>query len=106
MNEVFDTNQLPGRRLSIKKMISLHPHMDIGEAVRIAKRDMATQLATKMLEGEPFFWERGGKIEQFATLEYGADCIVLTQEEYVALKRKAFADGLRHATGFIPMIPD
>lgn len=103
MNEVFDINQLPGRRLSVRKMIALHNHMQIGEAVRIVQETMARQLAATILEGEPFFWSRGDKVAQFSTLEYGADCIVLTTEEYAALKRESFKDGAKHAQGFMPM---
>ena len=103
MNEIFNTNQLPGRRLSVRKMIALHPHMQISEAVRIAQRDMAMQLATKILEGDPFFWERGDKVAQFSTLEYGADCIVMTADEYATLKRESFKDGVKHAQGFMAM---
>ena len=103
MNEVFDINQLPGLRLSVRKMVALHQHMNIGDAVRMVQRDMAMQLATKILEGEPFFWSRGDKVAQFSTLEYGADCIVLTTEEYAALKREAFKDGVKHAQGFMAM---
>lgn len=101
MNDVFDINQLPGRRLSVRKMIATQQHMNLGEAVRIVQRDMAMQLATKILEGPPFFWERGDKVAQFSTLEYGADCIVLTTEEYAALKREAFQNGVKHAQGFM-----
>ena len=103
MNEVYDINQLPGRRLSVRKMISLHPHVQIGDAVRIVQEIMARQLAATILEGEPFFWSRGDKVAQFSTLEYGADCIVLTTEEYAALKLKSFKDGVKHAQGFMPM---
>jgi len=103
MNEVFDTNQLPGRRLSVRKMIALNRHMNIGDAVRIVQRDMAMQLATTILEGDPFFWERGDKVAQFSTLECGADCIVMTTEEYATLKREAFKDGVKHAQGFMAM---
>ncbi len=103
MNDIFDANQLPGRRLSVRKMIALHQCMSIDEAICAVKRDMAMQLATKILEGEPFFWSRGDKVAQFSTLEYGADCIVLTTEEYAALKREAFKDGVKHAQGFMVM---
>lgn len=103
MNEVFDINQLPGLRLSIRKMISLHPYMEIGEAVMRVQQDMARQLAVKILEREPFFWSRADKVAQFSTLEYGADCIVMTTDEYAALKRETFKDGVKHAQGFMPM---
>ena len=103
MNEIFDLNQLPGRRQSVRKMISMHQHMQIGEAIRIVQETMARQLAQTILESEPFFWSRGDKVAQFDTLEYGADCIVLTTAEYAALKREAFKDGVKHAQGFMAM---
>lgn len=106
MSEIFDINQLPGRRLSVHKMVALPPHPQISEAVRLVQRDMAMQLATKILEGEPFFWERHTKVPQFSAIEYGADCIVLTTDEYAALKREAFKDGAKHAQGFMPIPPD
>lgn len=103
MNDVFDISRLPGRRLSVRKMVALQQNMKISEVERIVKREMAMQLATKILEGAPFFWERGGKVDQFSTLEYGADCIVLTTEEYAALKRESFKDGVKHAQGIMVM---
>lgn len=106
MNEVFDINQLPERRMSVRKMVALHQHMNIGDVVRIVQRDMAMQLATKILESGPFFWERGDKVAQLSMLEYGADCIVMTAEEYATLKREAFKDGVKHAQGFMAMPND
>lgn len=103
MNDIFDANQLPGRRLSVRKMIALHQCMSIDEAICAVKRDMAMQLAIKILEGGPFFWERGDKMAQCLMLEYGADCIVLTADEYTTLKREAFKDGVNHAHGFMAM---
>lgn len=101
MNEIFDIHKLPGRMLSVRKMVALDQRFEIDDAVRIVKRDMAMQLATKILEDEPFFCERRDCIKQFSTLEYGADCVVLTTEEYAALKRESFNDGVKHASGFI-----
>ena len=97
MNNIFDISQLPERRLSIRKMVALHQRTQIDDAVRSMQQDMARQLAAKILEGEPFFWKRIDKMTQFSTLEYGVDCIVLTTEEYAALKREAFSDGVKHA---------
>ena len=97
MNNIFDISQLPERRLSIRKMVALHQHTQISEAVRFVQQDMARQLTAKILEGEPFFWKREDKMAPFSALEYGADCIVLTTEEYAALKREAFSDGVKHA---------
>jgi hypothetical protein len=101
MNEIFDINKLPDRRLSVRKMMSLDSRIDIGEAIHMAKQQMARQLAQKILEGDEFFWSRGDKVAQYNTLEYGADCIVLTLEEYSQLKRSSFKEGIEHANGFM-----
>lgn len=101
MNEVFDANELPGRMLSARKMVAVHSFMPVGDAVRIVQMDLARQLAATILEGEPFFWERGTKVGAASMLEYGADCIVLTREEYATLKRKSFEDGVAFMQGLV-----
>lgn len=101
MNEIFDINKLPDRRLSVRQVMALDSRIDIGEAIRIAKQQMARQLAQKIIDSDQFFWSRGDKIAQFSTVEYGADCIVLTQEEYAQLKRNSFKEGIEHASGFM-----
>ena len=102
MTEVFDVAKLPERRLSVRRMVALHPSMNFGDAVEIANRDMAMQLATRIMDGEPLFQKRGDYIAGTTALEYGADCIVLTTEEYTEMRREAFEAGLRHAQGFMP----
>lgn len=101
MSEVFDLNKLPDRRLGVRKMVCLHQHINIGEAVVMAKREMATELATKIMSDKAFFFERGDRVGPYSTLEYGADCILLTREEYLQLCRQCFKEGVQHATGFI-----
>lgn len=101
MNEIFDINKLPERRLSVRHMLAIDSRMDIGQAIEMSKQKMARQLAQKIIESDQFFWSRGDKIAQFSTLEYGADCIVLTQEEYVELKRNSFKEGIEHSSGFM-----
>lgn len=103
MNEVFDINKLPERRLGIRKMVALYRHMLVDDAVRVVKRDIAMQLATKIMECEPFFSERRDTVGENTMVEYWADCIVMTTEEYAALKREAFKDGVKHAQGFMAM---
>lgn len=102
MNNVFDMNLLPGRRLSVRKMVALNDLYTVGDAIQIVRQDIVRQLAETILEGPPFFWSREGKSPGFVTLEFGADCIVLTAEEYATLKHKAFRDGVEHAQGFMP----
>ena len=101
MNEIFDLNKLPERRLCVRKMVCLQQHMDIGQAITIVKREMAMQLATKILEDDTLFFECGDKAGPYSTLEYGADCIVLTREEYTAVQRQSFTEGIQHASGFM-----
>jgi hypothetical protein len=101
MNEIFDINKLPERRLSSRCMIAIDSRIDINEAIHMSKQKMARQLAQKIIDDDQFFWSRGDKIAQFSTLEYGADCIVLTQEEYAQLKRQSFKEGVEHASGFM-----
>jgi len=96
MNEIFDINKLPNRRLSVRKTIARNTKMPLGEALCMVKEDMAHQLAMAILDNEPFFWKRDNKLK----LEYGADCIVLTVYEYVQLKQEAFSDGVTYAQGF------
>ena len=101
MNEIFDLNKLPERRLWVRKVVALDQRMNIGKAVSIVKREMAMELSTKILEGDTFFFERSGTAGQHVTLEYGVDCIVLTREEYASVQRKSFTEGVQHASGFM-----
>ena len=105
MNKVFDIDELPERRLQIRKMISLNSHLNIGATISFVKQDMAQQLATKIIEGEPFFWSQGDNIANVSILEYGADCIVMTREEFLALKRKSFTEGVEYSRGFMDFRP-
>lgn len=106
MNEVFDINKLPERSLSVRKIVSPHMNMQVGDVIRIIKREMATQLATKIVESRSFFWERIFKEDGFNMVEYGADCIVMTTEEYAELKRESFKEGIKHAQGFMNYKPN
>lgn len=101
MNEIFDLNKLPDRHIGVRKMICLDRCTDIGQAIIMAKREMATELATKIMADPAFFFERGDTVGPYSTLEYGADCILLTREEYGAIRRQCFKEGVQHATGFI-----
>lgn len=103
MNTIFDTLKLPERNLHVRQMVALDYHMDVGGAIRVVKENMARNIATMILDDKTFFWERPVKAADLITLEYGADCIVLTREEYTQLCREAFAQGVEHARGFMPV---
>ncbi len=103
MIEISDTNKLPGRRLSVRKVIALHQLECVDNALRIMERNMAEQLVATILEGVPFFNEISSTVGGRAMVECRADCIVLTTDEYAALKRGAFKDGVMHAQGLMMM---
>jgi hypothetical protein len=99
MQEIFDINKLPDRRLGIRTTVALD-RVPAEDATQIIKRKMALQLATKILEGKPFFIERRSIVDGITLVEYLADCIVLTTEEFATLKREAFAQGVQRTRGF------
>ena len=102
MRTIFDTLKLPERNLHVRQMIALDQRMDVGAAIRIVRGNMARNLAEVILRDKTFFWERSVKAANLSTLEYGADCIILTQSEYTELRREAFAQGVEHACDFMP----
>lgn len=99
MNEIFNSNKLPERRLGVRKVIALNQQINTEQAAIMVKRNMAMQLATKMLEEKSFFKEFSEEIDGQTIVEYRADVVVLTSDEYAELKRESFKDGMRHAQG-------
>ena len=100
-SKVFDMNDLPERRLSVKAEIAIDHATDFGEVIRYTKETLAMQLAKKILDSESFFYERGDKAGGMNFLTYGVDCVVLTAEELCDIKRESFKDGARHAQGYM-----
>jgi hypothetical protein len=100
MTPVFDLNKLPDRQLYVRQCIAIDSYTNFSEIIPRIKRDMAIQLADMILEKDDFFWERSIEHNSMRTLEYGADCIVITREEYASIRRDAFTQGVNHATGF------
>jgi hypothetical protein len=106
--EIFSLTSLPKRTLSTRRMVSLAKvtSWTVADAIEYAKRDMAMALATRILEApDKFFWSRTHPREP-AALEYGVDCVVLTVDEYLMLKRDAFAAGYKNALGVSPLLPN
>lgn len=106
MTEISNIAKLPERRLHVRNVIALQPEMDFGQAIRIVKERMAQALAYKILESQDFFFERGDTIAGVPTLEYGVDCIVLTDREYADMQRASFKQGVEHSRGFMTMRVD
>lgn len=101
MTEIFDLNALPERRIGVRRVASLHPAMNIGEAVIRAQRDMARQLAEIIMQKNDFFVSSDITYGGVSALEYRADCVVLTAEEYRQVRMTAFKEGALHAQGFM-----
>jgi len=101
--EIFDINKMPERRLHAKAEIVLQDHQPVGAAIMEIKRNMAFNLVQKILEDKSFFWSNSRKIEGYPVLEYGVDCIVMTEDEFLKVKRDSFEKGIKHALGFMPI---
>lgn len=101
MNPVYSPEKYPDRHLHVREVVALHQHTDVGQAVRIIRNDMARSLAQKIVESPTFFWEKGSVLGGVSYVEYGADCIVLTRQEYLDLQREGFQRGVEHAQGYI-----
>ncbi len=103
-NEVYDMGKtLNLRNLRSRKLVALHAHARLDDAVRIAKEEMAKQLTYKILESETFFNVGSTNVRGVEFLEYWADCFVLTSNELGSLHRSSFQDGLHHAQQFLRM---
>lgn len=102
MTPIYDEKLHGERRLQLLQRVALHQHMNIGDAVRIVKRDMSQQLAVAILEkGEPFFTERDDNVFGVSYLEYRADCYILTTDELRYLQSESFKKGIQHMQGFM-----
>ena len=101
MTTIFNMQDMPNRRMNVHSLIAIDQCTDIGRAIQIIKENMARDLAQKIIDSDDFFWERSGAaFGNHATLEYGADVIVMTAGEVAAMRRESFSQGLKHAAGF------
>ena len=103
MTEVYNTNNIDGKRVCVKATIALTKFRDIGEIIYRIKHNLSCQIVDKILEDKKFFWSGTEDIMGVKTfLNYGADCVLMTTEEVAALKKKSFTEGVQHASGFLP----
>lgn len=94
-----------GMHFGVRTKLALHPHENVGDAIEIAKRRMAEQIARAILERRDVFWERSDTVAGFSMLEYGLDLIVLTPDEMRQIKQENFKRGMEHARGFMQVGP-
>lgn len=99
MRTLFDSDETPSRRLVLKHTVVLD-HRTNDEALRIVQEKMARRLAQTIMESEKFFKTRAYNDTGPTVVEYAADCIILTQDEYADLHRKIFREGVEHARYF------
>ncbi len=103
MTKIFDSEDVPKRRMYIEKVHVLMRNESTEDAVRNMRRNMATALAHKILETEPFFFSVIDDVAGFTALRVEADCFVLTRQELKELMQSKFSDGVNHAQGFYPV---
>ena len=85
MREIFNDKNLPGERISGRVVVDpADGHAPIGGMIHCAMRNMARDLADKMVRNEKFFKAAG--IPGMPLVEISADLIVMTPGEL-----KAFA---------------
>ena len=99
MTEICSTGKLPGKNLSVRKVVCLRKNVDAREVDRYTKHDMVQQLARAILDDESFIKVTSEEMFGEVMVEYRADCIVLTTDEYVQLRRDAFQAGVNHSRG-------
>jgi hypothetical protein len=96
--KIFDSDNLPGRRLHAKTIHASRHSAELGREMVVAREQMARRIAELIVQQPDFFKVHGDGdlISQWANL------IVLTDDELAEWGRQRFKDGLAHARGFMP----
>lgn len=97
MYDIFDEGNLRGKHFHARKMVVPHEHMPADVSIELSRQALARMLAEKVLEDPSFFHARYERSGPLPVVEYGADCFVLTSEEYATATREAFMRGVKHA---------
>jgi hypothetical protein len=101
--QIFDSNELAQRKFSVRRVVSLPGHMEIGEYAAHAQRDVVNQLAQQILADVKFFSLETTNTDGLQIVEITASCMVLTNDECFELARAKFKEGVLHARHFMPM---
>ena len=97
MDTIFNTDNLPKRRLVVQMTIANRFAAGAGREISAMREKIARQLAQKCVECDDL-------VEIVADdlfLKVQADCIIMTQNELADLMRAQFKAGLEHARGFM-----
>lgn len=103
MIDIFDFSKLPDRRFHARRIVSKEDMLGLGDSdfVSFIKSDLSHLLAREILEkGAPLFDVVQADVCGCPMIEFRADCIVLTSNEFHDLMKLQFAKGVKQAAGF------
>jgi hypothetical protein len=103
MQEIFDSSKMIGKRLGVRKIVAL-PVTENDRALHYIRRDMAMMLSDMIIKDDDFFKTSAKNEGGHLYVEYSADVVVLTADEYSSLKRESFKQGVDHAFYFMPAV--
>lgn len=103
MQEIFDSSKMIGKRLGVRKIVAL-PVTEGDRALHYIRREMAMLLADMIVKDNDFFKSNAKNEGGRVCVEYFANVVVLTDDEYATLKRESFKQGVNHAFGFMPAV--
>lgn len=93
MKTLSDTDDLPDCRLSVRATVSVIPSAPILRITRDIHDQLARRIANSVLDNPKCFWSNFTDENGLTMLNYGADVIILTTEEFIEVKKKAYLQG-------------
>jgi predicted hydrocarbon binding protein len=103
MQDIFDSSKMIGKRLGVRKIVALSV-IENDRALHYIRRDMAMMLSDMVIQDSDFFKANPKNEAGICYVEYSADVVVLTADEYASLKRESFKQGVDHAFYFMPAV--
>lgn len=101
MRTLYDSKELPGRRLQQRAVIATPSYYySLGDVIVETQRKLIQELATTLVNEEKYVKlipDNGQFVELYA------DVIILTSDEYLQLCKQKFKEGLEHAARFSPV---
>lgn len=100
MRTLYDSKELPGRRLQQRATITTSAYHSLGDVIVETQRKLIQELATTLVNEEKYVKlipDNGQFVELYA------DVIILTSDEYLQLCKQKFKEGLEHATRYSPV---
>lgn len=103
MKVVFNSKDLPTRRLVVNTSIATYPTgpISVGDQIDMVRRDMAMAFADKIIYDDKYI-----KYESSSGyMHIKGSAYVLTEEELHDLFMQKFQEGVQHAQGFMSRDP-